>query len=127
MNIQTLLGGILNFLSSTIIPFLLAIAGLVFFWNIARFFIIGGDNTESQEKARSHALWGIIAFVIILSLWGIVNMFVNGFGFDRNGAITPDYICDKTGGNCTDKRAPVAPPPAQKTVPDQRPPGYFET
>ncbi len=91
MDLQTLLANILKFLNTTIIPLLMAIAFLVFIWNIARYFIIGGANEESQEKARSLALWGIAAFVVMISLWGIVNLFVNGLGL-KNDPITPDYM-----------------------------------
>ena len=100
MILQTLLLGILSFLNGTVVPFLLAIAFLVFIWNVFRYFIVGGENEESQGQARSLALWGIGAFVIIVSIWGIVNLLVSGFGFGRTGAITPDYMCDKAGGNC---------------------------
>ncbi len=102
MDLQTLLGGFLDFLTGTIIPFLLVIATLVFVWNVVRYFIIGGANEDSQEKARSLALWGILAFVLIVSLWGIVTLVVNGLGLD-NRSIAPDYMCDKgLGGNCRD-------------------------
>lgn len=80
MNLQTLLLNILYFLNETIVVALLSIAGLVFLWNAARYFIIGGSNEDSQKKARSLALWGILAFVFILSISGIVNMFVIGLG-----------------------------------------------
>ena len=92
MNIQTLLININEFLNTTIVPFLLSVAFLVFIWNVTRYFIIGGSNSDAQEKARSLALWGIIAFVVILSLWGIVNLLVAGFGLGNRGAVIPDYM-----------------------------------
>ena len=99
MNIQTLLIGLLNFLNETIVPFLLAIAFLVFIWNATRYFIIGGSSSEEQEKARSLALWGITAFVVMVSMWGIVNILVSGLGLNDN-PIIPDYMCEKLGGSC---------------------------
>lgn len=96
MDLQTLLGGFLSFLTGTVIPFLLVIATLVFVWNVVRYFIIGGANEDSQEKARSLALWGILAFVLIVSLWGIVMLISNGLGLD-NRPVTPDYMCKKGG------------------------------
>ena len=102
MDLQTLLLGFLDFLTGTIIPFLLVIATLFFVWNVTRYFIIGGANQEAQEKARSFALWGILAFVFIVSLWGIVMLVVNGLGLD-NRSIAPDYMCENgLGGNCRD-------------------------
>ena len=92
MSIQTLLANIISFLNSTVIPFIIAVAFLVFLWNMAQYFIIGGASEENRTKARRNALYGIAAFVVIVSIWGIVNLLVNGFGFDRRTYITPDYI-----------------------------------
>lgn len=98
MNIQTLLANIITFLNTTVVPFLLVIAFIVFLWGITRYFIIEGSSAESQEKAKSLALWGIMSFAIIVSLWGIVNMIASGLDFGSNEAITPDYVKMKTGG-----------------------------
>jgi succinate dehydrogenase/fumarate reductase cytochrome b subunit len=94
MNIQSYLVEIGKFGDNIIVPFLLALAGLMFMWNAFRYFILGGANEESQAKARTLALWGIIAFVLILSLWGIVNLLVEGFGFDGSSGepLVPDYM-----------------------------------
>ncbi len=94
MNIQTLLTGILTFLNTTFIPFLLAMAGLVFIWGIVRYFVFEGGSGEGQEKGKSLATWGIAAFVVIVSLWGIVNLLVSSLGLD-NQPITPDYMGGK--------------------------------
>jgi hypothetical protein len=93
-SLQGLLVGILGFINGTIIPLILGIAFLIFLINAVRFFIIGGDNTESQENARSLALYGVGAFVLILSLWGMVNFLADGFGFNNDEAPTADYIPD---------------------------------
>lgn len=93
-SVQGLLVGILGFINNTLIPFILGIAFLIFLINIVRFFIIGGNNTEGQENARSLALYGIGAFVLILSLWGLVNFLADGFGFNNEEAPTADYIPD---------------------------------
>lgn len=109
MDIQSILAGILTLINNAIIPFILAIAFLIFLWNIARYFIIGGANSEDQEMAKSHAIWGITAFVVIVSVWGIVNFLVSGFGFGGVNSITPDYMCKKVGGVCVDKTNTPAP------------------
>ena len=109
MNIQTFLININEFLNTTIVPFLLSVAFLVFIWNVTRYFIIGGSNSDAQEKARSLALWGIIAFVVILSLWGIVNLLVTGFGLGNRGAVIPDYMESKGVEDSSFPRDPSAP------------------
>lgn len=93
-SVQGLLVGILGFINGTIIPFVLGIAFLIFLINAVRFFVIGGGNAESQENARSLALYGVGAFVLILSLWGIVNLLTDGIGFGDEDAPTADYIPD---------------------------------
>jgi hypothetical protein len=96
-SLQGLIGGVLGFINAVLIPFILGIAFLVFLINVVRFFIIGGNNTEGQENSRSLALYGIGAFVLILSLWGIVNLLASGFGLNEGPCIdgTPvqsDYL-----------------------------------
>lgn len=101
MDLQTLLAGFLDFLTGTIIPFLLVIATLMFVWNGIRYFVIGGANEEAQESARSLALWGILAFVFIVSLWGIVTLFSDAIGGSNSGTLLPDYMCEKNAnGEC---------------------------
>jgi hypothetical protein len=103
MGIQDFILDVVSFLNSSIVPFLFAIAFLVFVWNAVRYFVIGGSNETEQEKARSLATWGLAAFIIMVSLWGIVNMFVSGFGIGRSRCIVPDYLREKSGvSDCID-------------------------
>ncbi len=90
-----MLVNLLAFLNGTVVPLLLAVAFLYFLWNVARYFIAGGAESDKQESARRLAMWGIMAFVVIVSLWGIVNMFFYGFGLTQTTSITPDYMQGK--------------------------------
>lgn len=94
MNIQSYIIAISEFLNVVIMPFLIALAGLFFMWNAYRYFILGGSNEESQQKAKILAFWGIGGIVLIISLWGIVNLLVEGLGLgnDENDTLTPDFI-----------------------------------
>ena len=91
-SVQGYLTAILQFINAVLIPFLFSIALLFFLVNAARYFIIKGDDDGERAKARSLALYGIGAFVILVSFWGLINMFVYGLGFDDDRAICPDYI-----------------------------------
>lgn len=93
--LQSLLTGIGGFLNNVIIPFILAVAFIVFVVNAVRFFVIGGASDEGQKNAKNLAIYGIGAFVFILSFWGIVNMVVDGIGLDTepcSNDTTSDYI-----------------------------------
>src|SRR3989338_10308274 len=81
-----------GFFNSTVVPLLFALAFLFFIINATRYFIIGGDKEAERAKARTFATWGIIAFVLMVSIWGIVNLLVNGFGIDNSGPICPDFL-----------------------------------
>jgi len=119
MNLQNLLANLIILVNNYIIPLLLGIAFIIFIWNAFRYFILTSNTTEGQENARYLALYGIAAFVLILSLWGIVNLVINGvFGSASDPCIpTSDYVTDpygvRSGTSCP-------PPPADVTIsPDQ--------
>lgn len=93
-SIQGYLIAILRFTNVVLLPFLFSIALLFFLVNAARYFIIKGDDDGERAKAKSLALYGIGAFVILVSFWGIINMFVSGLGLDEDAPICPDYLQD---------------------------------
>lgn len=96
-NKETLQGyivSILQFINFILLPLLFAIALLFFLVNMARYFILKGDNGPDREKAKTLALYGIGAFVFLVSIWGIVNMFVNGLEINNEGPRCPDYLGD---------------------------------
>lgn len=106
MNLQTFLANVLSFMDSVVVPFILALAFLVFVWNLAKYFIIQGDSDDGREKARRNAFWGILAFIVIVSIWGIVNILVRDLGFDRTKYIEPDYLKDGTNDDKQDDKKP---------------------
>lgn len=60
---------IINFL---LIPTLIALALITFLWGVYRYFILGAENETEREKGKQFVLWGIIGFVVIVSVWGLV-------------------------------------------------------
>ena len=92
MTLQTFLEDITTFGNKVVIPLLFSLAFLFFIVNAARYFIIGGANQEEQKKARALALWGIVAFVLMVSIWGIVNLFVSGLNLEANWPVCPDFL-----------------------------------
>lgn len=92
MKIQTLIVDTLLFLNKTVVPLLFALAFLFFVVNVVRYFIIGGDQEDARGKAKMLALWGIVAFVVMVSIWGIVNLLTSGFGIGRSEPVCPDFL-----------------------------------
>lgn len=71
------------------VPALMAVAFIVFLWGVYQYFIQGAANEDSRKTGRQFTLWSIIGFVIILSLWGIVNLFMGTLGLSAGTA--PPY------------------------------------
>lgn len=89
---QGFIAKFLVFSNSTLIPFLLGVAFLFFLINVIRFFVIGGDVEDERTKAKSLAIYGVLAFVIIVVFWGIINLLSGSLGFAGTDAPTPDYL-----------------------------------
>ncbi len=67
-------------INSVLVPVLFAIAFIVFLYGIAKAYIFSSGNEEAVKEGHKLLLWGIIAFVVMVSLWGIVNVFADTFG-----------------------------------------------
>ena len=80
---------IINVINGVLVPLLFAVSFIVFLYGIARAYIFsGGDSTKVAEGHRL-ILWGIIGFVVMLSVWGLVNILSDTFGLDSG--IRPTY------------------------------------
>lgn len=61
---------------------ILALALIMFVWNVFKYFIAGGDNTDSKKEAGLYVMWSLIGFFVILSFYGLVRILVNTFNLD---------------------------------------------
>lgn len=78
--------GITGVINGILVPVLMAIAFIVFLYGVYKYFIQGAADEKSRTDGRQFTLWGIIGFVIILSLWGIVNLFMGTLGLSVGSA-----------------------------------------
>ncbi|MHB0865436.1 MAG: hypothetical protein ACYC1Y_00810 [Minisyncoccota bacterium] len=86
-NICQVASTILYIINFVLVPLLFAIAFIVFLYGITKAYIFShGDPTE-VGKGHRLILWGIVAFVVMISLWGLVNVVANTFGL--GGASAP--------------------------------------
>lgn len=83
------LPSIVGFISNILVPFLFAIAFIVFIWGVFQYFIAGGANEEQRDKGKQLVMWGIIGFVVMVSLWGLVNLIRNTLNFGEDGNTPP--------------------------------------
>jgi len=83
-------GDIKSIINSVLVPVLIAIAFIVFIWGVYKYFILGAAEEKSREEGRQFVMWGIIGFVIILSIWSLVTILASTVGLSTGGtAPTP--------------------------------------
>ena len=78
---QVFIVNLSGFINNILVPFVFALALLLFLWGMFTTFILGGQDEEKREKGKKLMLWAIIAFVVMVSIWGIVNFVADAFGF----------------------------------------------
>ena len=93
--------GIINVINGILVPVLMAVAFIVFLWGIYKYFILGAANESEKGDGRKFAMWGIIGFVIIVSLWGLVNLVMGTLGLSAGTAPPPPTFNPGGGGSPT--------------------------
>ncbi|MBX9906322.1 pilin [Patescibacteria group bacterium] len=74
----------LTFINRILVPAVFAIAFLVFIWGVFKYFIMGGASEGDQEAGKQLMIYGIIGFVLMVSVWGLVNVVASGLGFKQD-------------------------------------------
>ncbi len=79
-------GTILYIINYVLVPVLFALSFVVFLYGVARTYIFSHGETEEISKGHKLILYGLIGFVVMVSLWGLVNVVANTFGLQGAGA-----------------------------------------
>ncbi len=82
-------GNFTLFINNILVPLAFALAFLVFVWGVIQYFLLGGGDEEKQTKGKSLMLYGIIGFVVMVSIWGIVNLISNSLFVDKDTIVIP--------------------------------------
>jgi len=88
LNVTLLQGwgdSIVFFVNYVLVPLLMAVAFIVFLYGVFKYFIWGADNEDSRKEGKSFVMYGVIGFVIIISLWGLVNVGVELLNLETGG------------------------------------------
>ncbi len=86
-NICQVASTILFIINSVLVPVIFALAFIVFLWGIFKTYIWSGGDDAAVKQGHQLILWGIIGFVVMISLWGLVNVVANTFGLA--GVVAP--------------------------------------
>lgn len=90
--IQSFLTNLTEFLGEFVVLFLMAMAFLFFTINVIRYFVLGSKNEDDREKAKALAIYSVLAFVLIVTFWGIINMLAESTGLEGETAPVSDYV-----------------------------------
>lgn len=63
------------------------LAAVVFFVFGVVKFIKNADDSAEREKGKQFMVWAVIAFVVLVSLWGLVRFFGDTFGINLGGTL----------------------------------------
>ncbi|TAL49575.1 hypothetical protein EPN83_00310 [Patescibacteria group bacterium] len=77
-NVQQLIQALGNVVD-ILLPIVVAIALLAFFWGLASFIFAAGDE-EKRDKGKQIMKWGLIALFVMVAVWGIVSFIGNALG-----------------------------------------------
>jgi len=61
---------------SAILPLIVGLAVIYFIWSTAQYILKEG---EAKNEARTHMIWGIIIFFVMVSVWSLVAILSNTF------------------------------------------------
>ena len=78
--LQTYANLILGTINGILVPLLFAIAFIVFLYGVAVAYIFSHGEPAEIAKGHKLILWGIIGFVIMISVCGLVNLLANTLG-----------------------------------------------
>lgn len=71
---------LLGLIEGVLLPLVFALAVLAFLWGMFTTFILGGADEEKQKKGKQLMIYAIVGFVLMVALWGIVNLVMSIFG-----------------------------------------------
>ena len=80
---------VIGIINGVLVPVLFAVAFIVFLYGVALKYIFSTGDATKVAEGHKLILWGLVAFVVMLSLWGLVNVVANTFGLQ--GDYAPPY------------------------------------
>ncbi|PIR38244.1 MAG: hypothetical protein COV34_01355 [Candidatus Zambryskibacteria bacterium CG10_big_fil_rev_8_21_14_0_10_42_12] len=83
----TLLGKINEFIINPIIYVLFAVAFIFFFIGLIQVVKGSKEGGDDFAKGKRNMLYGLIGFVVMFGVYGIINLLLGTFGID-----TPEYL-----------------------------------
>ena len=89
--IPTMLQSVTRFIGGVLIPLIFAVAFVAFIWGLFLYFIAGGADEEKRAQGKQLAIWGVVGFFVMVSVWGLVNVIRGTFNLDNQVPNLPGF------------------------------------
>ncbi|KKU78915.1 MAG: hypothetical protein UY04_C0023G0014 [Parcubacteria group bacterium GW2011_GWA2_47_7] len=76
-------------IAGQLIPLMMALAVLMFFWGILKFIANIGDE-DARKAGKSMMVWGMIALFVMVSFWGIIGYVQESLGLQGVPVVTSE-------------------------------------
>ncbi len=85
--------GITVLINQSLVPALMAVAFVVFLYGVYKYFILGAGDEAKREDGKKSITYGIIGFVIMFSVWALVNLTIDTLGLRGfTNVLTPPVL-----------------------------------
>ncbi len=71
-------------MNTVLVPVIFALAFITFLWGVFQYFILGATQPEKRQEGNKFVMWSIIGMVVMISIWGIVNLVGNTLPVSSN-------------------------------------------
>ncbi len=82
MTVDQLLARIYDSILEPLLFALFGVAVIIFIWGVIEF-IRNSDSDDGREKGRNNIIWGMVGMVIMVSVFGIINIIIGTIGADK--------------------------------------------
>lgn len=70
-----------------LIPVMLSLAVLVFFWGLVKY-IANASDEAAKESGKTLMIWGMVAMFVMVAFWGIIGYVQQSLGLSEEVEIT---------------------------------------
>lgn len=96
-NIQQLAWSFADLIKA-LLPILVTIALLVFFWGLIKYIRNAGTKPEEASQGKNIMIYGVIALFVMVSVWGLVGFIGDALGIREGGTISVPGVDPRPGG-----------------------------
>lgn len=81
--------GLAQTIVNRLVPFLIGLAIVVFFWYLVMYIWKGDESADARQKGLHGMAYSIIAIFVMVSIWGIIIFISNTLGIGIGGGLKP--------------------------------------